>query len=107
MFYSVFGETRHSRYILLVKNGQNSEICSLFPSYFIENDSLKYDFHCVYQKLSNKAIVKKHHIKNLYLKSYKPVGTFHLLDLDLNIYCRLRNTRFRYTNDPFTDCYIF
>lgn len=26
------------------QNVQNSEMCHLFPSYFIENDSLKHDF---------------------------------------------------------------
>lgn len=48
-------------------------------------------FHVVYHKfkprytLPNKAIVLKHHEKNLYCKFYKPVGTSCLLDLDLKI----------------------
>lgn len=47
-------------------------------------------FHCVYQKfkpLPNKPIVMKHHKKNLYLEFHKPVGTFHLLDLDRKWAC--------------------
>lgn len=28
-------------------------------------------------------IVKKHHHKNLYVEFHKPVGTYNLLDLDL------------------------
>lgn len=38
-----------TKYISLVKYGQNSETLLLFLSLFIQNDNLKHDsFHCVY-----------------------------------------------------------
>lgn len=36
--------------------------------------------------LSNIAIVMKHQSKNLYPKFYKPLGFFHVLDLDFMVY---------------------
>lgn len=48
-------------------------------------------FLCVYQKIRpqytrwNKACVIKHNLKNI-SRNYKPVGTFNLLDLDLNVF---------------------
>lgn len=48
-------------------------------------------FLCVYQKIRpqytqwNKACVMKHTLKNI-SRNYKPVGTFNLLDLDLNVF---------------------
>lgn len=69
--------------------GKTPKMYYLFPSYFIKVTVYNLIFHDVYRKFKprytlskEKAIVIKHHWKNLYPEIHKPAGIFHLLDLD-------------------------
>lgn len=88
-FFFNLRDCRHSRFNFLVKNWQIRDYLFLHITYkmtlnfffiiFTNNFKPQYT-------LSNIAIVTKHQSKNLYPKFYKPLGFFHVLDLDFMVH---------------------